>query len=68
MNWEAVNWETVLWIGGIVLLIFFLMRGCGGMMGGGCGMGGRRHGGTDGADRGADQGGKPHYGESEEKS
>lgn len=41
MNWETFHWETLLWIGGIVLLIFFMMRGCGGMMGG-CGMGGHR--------------------------
>ena len=43
MSWESFNWETLLWVGGIVLLVFFMMRGCGGMMGGGCGMGGRRH-------------------------
>ena len=41
MNWESFNWQTALWIGAIVLFIFFMMRGCGGMMGG-CGMGGRR--------------------------
>lgn len=48
MNWESFDWTTLLWIGGILLLIFFMMRGCGGMMGGsgGCGMGGRRRGGT----------------------
>ena len=39
MEW---NWETLLWIGGFVLLFWFMMRACGGMMGGGCGMGGRR--------------------------
>ena len=45
MHWESFDWTTLLWIGGIALLIFFMMRGCGGMMGGGgCGMGGRRHG------------------------
>lgn len=44
MNWDSFDWTTLLWIGGIALLIFFIMRGCGGMMGsgGGCGMGGRR--------------------------
>ena len=42
MAWDAINWETVLWIGGFVLLFWFMMRGCGGIMrGGGCGMGGR---------------------------
>ena len=39
MEW---NWETLLWIGGFVLLFWFMMRACGGMMGGGCGMGGRQ--------------------------
>ena len=44
MNWDSFDWTTLLWIGGIALLIFFMMRGCGGMMrgGGGCGMGGGR--------------------------
>lgn len=43
MNWESFDWTTLLWIGGIILLIVFMMWGCGGMMRGGgcCGMGGR---------------------------
>ena len=57
MNWESVNWVTLLWVGGIVLLIFFMMRGCGGMMGGGgCGMGGRRQ----GPQKNRDEGPSPH--------
>ncbi len=40
MEW---NWETLLWIGGFLLLLWFMMRACGGMMGRGCGMGGQRH-------------------------
>ena len=46
MNWESFDWTTLLWIGGIILLIGFMMWGCGGMMRGGgcCGMGGRQQG------------------------
>lgn len=44
MNWESFDWTTLLWIGGLVLFVFLMLRGCGGMMGGGgCrGMGSRR--------------------------
>ncbi len=35
-----MDWQTLLWIGGLVALVFVMMRGCGGMAGG-CGMGGR---------------------------
>ena len=44
MNWESFNWETLLWIAGFGLLFWFMMRCCGGMTGGGCGMGDRRSG------------------------
>jgi hypothetical protein len=42
-----VDWRTLLTIGGIILFVIVMMRGCGGMMGGrrgmgrGCGMGPR---------------------------
>lgn len=36
-----MEWQSLLWIGGLVLLFWVMMRGCGGM-GGGCGMGSRR--------------------------
>jgi hypothetical protein len=36
-----MDWQTLLWIGGLVALFFVMMRGCGGMAGG-CGMGSRR--------------------------
>ena len=43
MNWNSLDWQTLLWIGGFALLFWFMMRGCGGMMrGGGCGMRGSR--------------------------
>jgi hypothetical protein len=37
----AMDWQSLLWIGGLVVLFFVMMRGCGGMAGG-CGMGSRR--------------------------
>lgn len=36
-----MEWQSLLWIGGLVLLFWVMMRGCGGMAGG-CGMGSRR--------------------------
>ena len=36
-----MDWQTLLWLGGLVALFFIMMRGCGGMSGG-CGMGSRR--------------------------
>lgn len=36
-----MDWQNALWIAGLVLLFWLMMRGCGGM-GGACGMG-RRH-------------------------
>jgi anaerobic selenocysteine-containing dehydrogenase len=33
-----MNWGTVAWIVIAAVAIFVMMRGCGGMMGGGCGM------------------------------
>lgn len=36
-----MNWTTLLWVIGIVILFLVVMRGCGGMMGG-CGMASRR--------------------------
>ena len=36
-----MDWQTLLWLGGLVALFFIMMRGCGGMAGG-CGMGSRR--------------------------
>lgn len=36
-----MDWQSLLWIGGLVVLFFVMMRGCGGMAGG-CGMGSRR--------------------------
>lgn len=35
-----MDWQNALWIVGIGLVFWMMMRGCGGM-GGGCGMGGR---------------------------
>lgn len=35
-----MDWQSILTILGIVLFVVIMMRGCGGMMGGGCGMGG----------------------------
>lgn len=35
-----MDWSTVLSIGAIILFVILMMRGCGGMMGGGCGTGG----------------------------
>lgn len=35
-----MDWQTLLWSGGLVALVFVMMRGCGGMAGG-CGMGAR---------------------------
>ena len=55
MNWESFNWETLLWVGGIILLIYFMMRGCRRMMGGGCGMGGRQHGQRENQGEGPDR-------------
>ena len=61
MNWNAFDWQTLLWIAGIALLFWFMMRGCGGMMrGGGCGMGGSR-------DRGEKSGNEEPKQESPEK-
>ena len=37
-----MEWQTLLWIGGLMVLFFVMMRGCGGMAGGGCGAGSRR--------------------------
>ncbi len=37
-----MDWQALLWIGGLVALFFVMMRGCGGMAGG-CGMGSRGH-------------------------
>ena len=37
-----MDWQTLLWVGGLVALFFMIMRGCGGMSGG-CGMGSRRN-------------------------
>ena len=39
---------NLLWVGGLIALFFFMMRGCGGM-GGGCGTGSRRRDPQDGA-------------------
>lgn len=36
-----MDWQSLLWIGGLLVLFFVVMRGCGGMAGG-CGMGSRR--------------------------
>jgi hypothetical protein len=36
-----MDWQALLWIGGLIVLFFVMMRGCGGMSGG-CGMGSRR--------------------------
>lgn len=36
-----MDWQALLWIGGLIVLFFVMMRGCGGMAGG-CGMGSRR--------------------------
>ncbi len=39
-----MDWQTLLWMGGLVAVFFVMMRGCGGMAGGcggmagGCGM------------------------------
>lgn len=44
-----MDWRTILSIGGIILFVIVMMRGCGAMMGGGrgmgggCGMGSRHH-------------------------
>ena len=46
-----MEWQSLLWIGGIALLFWFMMRGCGGM-GGGCGMGSRRSPTADGSEAG----------------
>lgn len=35
-----MDWQTLLTIAGIILFVILMMRGCGGMVGGGCGMGG----------------------------
>lgn len=38
-----MDWQSLAWIGFVVVLFVVMMRGCGGMMaGGGCGMGSRR--------------------------
>lgn len=37
-----MDWQSLLWAGGLVALIIVMMRGCGGMAAGGCGMGSRR--------------------------
>ena len=63
------NWTTLLWIAGIGLLIWFMMRGCGGMKGGGgCGMGGGREPEQTDQRRGADQSGRPPRAHSEERT
>jgi hypothetical protein len=42
-----MDWQSLLWVGAVAVLVFLMMRGCGGMAGG-CGMGSRRSGrGTD---------------------
>lgn len=35
-----MDWQSILTIAGIVAFVFLMMRGCGGMMAGGGGMGG----------------------------
>lgn len=37
-----MDWQSFVWIGFVVVLFLVMMRGCGGMMAGGCGMGSRR--------------------------
>ncbi len=37
-----MDWQALLTMVGIVLFVIVMMRGCGGMAGGGCGMGSRR--------------------------
>lgn len=37
-----MDWQNALWVAGLAVIFWFMMRGCGGM-GGGCGMGARRH-------------------------
>ncbi len=37
-----MDWTTLLYIGIFVVFLLAMMRGCGGMAAGGCGVGGRR--------------------------
>ena len=37
-----MTWQSALWIVGFAVFFWIMMRSCGGMKGGGCGMGGRR--------------------------
>lgn len=50
-----MDWQALLWIGGLIVLFFVMMRGCGGMSGG-CGMGSRRDTSTKSSDASAGAG------------